>query len=76
MSYSASVDWTNPAGTLVQITEAGNLMVDSSMTMVTVSPLTPGTSYQFRLSAVTTKGTGEEIGISDETSPPQKDSGK
>ena len=62
--------------TLVQFTESGNVTIDSSMTSVRVSPLTPGTSYQFRLSAITSEGPGEEIRISDETNSPQDDSGK
>ena len=62
--------------TLVQFTEYGNVTIDSSKTTVRVSPLTPGTSYQFRLSAITSEGPGEEIGISGETDSPQDDSGK
>ena len=62
-------------GTLVQFTESGNVKIDSSMTRVSVFPLTPGTSYQFRVSALTTQGSGEEIVTRSQTISPQKYSG-
>ena len=62
-------------GTLVQFTESGNVKVDSSMKTVSVFPLTPGTSYQFRVSALTTQGSGEEIVTTNQTISPQEDSG-
>ena len=62
-------------GTLVRFTESGSMTVDSSMTMAKVSPLTPGTRYQFRLSAITMQGSGEEVAIKKNTVLPREDSG-
>ena len=59
MSYSADVQWSSPAGNLIQFEDSGERTVNS--TSVTLSPLIPGNSYQIRVSAITLEGRGEEV---------------
>lgn len=42
---------------------------------IKVSPLIPGTSYLFRVSAITERGRGAEVGLVSQTSRPQSDAG-
>ena len=45
-------------------------------TTIKISQLIPGTSYQFRVSAVTQKGRGAEMSLVSQTERAQSDNGK
>ena len=59
MTYSGVVEWRSPGGYLIQFEDGGEMSVIG--TSAIVSPLIPDTSYQFRVSAVTSDGRGGEV---------------
>jgi hypothetical protein len=61
--YSGWVTGSSPAGFLVRFRHEGIVTTAGTDTSVTIKPLTPGTSYTFRVSAVSTRGEGMEIGV-------------
>ena len=59
VTYSGEVEWRSPGGYLIQFEDTGEVSVTD--TAAVVSPLIPGTSYQFRVSAITSSGRGGEV---------------
>ena len=53
------VEWRSPGGYLIQFEDSGEVSVIG--TTAIVSPLIPDTSYQFRVSAITSDGRGGEV---------------
>ena len=51
IAYSARIKWVSPQQTLVMLDENG--VTTTSTNRVTISQLTPGTTYRFRVSAIT-----------------------
>ena len=65
LTFSGDVEWRSPGGTLVRFKDSGEISVTG--TTVTVSPLIPGTRYQFKVSAITPTGRGVEISVFEST---------
>ncbi len=63
--YSAVIDGVSPDGTLVRFTHEGTTTTQMNMTVLT--PLTPQSSYLIKVSAITSRGKGEEVEIEAET---------
>ena len=62
MFYSGLVDGVSPAGILVRFQHEGTVATTSGEdTSITIQPLTPGTNYLFRVSAISERGKGMEI---------------
>ena len=51
IAYSARIEWVSPQQTLVMFNENG--VTTTSTNSVTLTQLTPGTTYRFRVSAIT-----------------------
>ena len=60
MTYSGEVEWRSPGDYLVRFEDTGEVSVTMG-TSVTVSNLIPTTSYQFKVSAITSDERGAEI---------------
>ena len=69
MTYSGRVEWRSPGGYLIQFEDTGEVSVTD--TTVVVSPLIPGTSYRFRVSAITSDRRGSEVACFGTTSSSQ-----
>ena len=65
VTYSADVEWSSPEGVLVLFKDSGEATATTNR--IKVSALIPGTTYQFRVSAVTQSGRGAEVGIVGQT---------
>ena len=65
VSYSGVVQWTSSGGVFIQFPESGQLTTTN--TNITISPLTPSTSYMFKVSTITTKGEGAEVMVDSTT---------
>ena len=74
ITYSGQVDWRSPKGTLVRFIDSGE--TTSTGTSAKVSQLIPGTSYSFRVSAITDRGRGAEVALVSQTDRPQSDKGE
>ena len=59
VTFSGEVEWRSAGGYLIQFEDMGEVSVTD--TTVVVAPLIPDTSYQFRLSAITSSGRGGEV---------------
>lgn len=57
--YSGMIDGLSPAKTLVMFTHEGS--ISTTETEVTIAPLTPATSYIFEISALTSRGRGQDV---------------
>lgn len=68
MFYSGLVDGVSPAGTLVRFEHEGTVATPAgTATSITIQPLTPGTPYFFKVSAISDRGQGMEIDIEAQT---------
>lgn len=65
MFYSGKVDGISPKGTLVRFNHEG--IVTTPINEIVVEPLTPSTSYLFKVSAVAPRGEGMEVIFQAET---------
>ena len=61
ISYSANVEYRSPQGVLVLFEDSGN--VTAPLNSITIQALVPESSYQFRVSAVTSFGRGAEVSV-------------
>ena len=59
VTYSGEVEWRSPGGSLIRFEDSGSISVTGTTT--TISPLIPGTRYQFKVSAITSRGNGAEV---------------
>lgn len=66
MVYSATIEGVSPKGTLIQFTHEGT--VRTLNPGITIQPLTPQSSYIFKVSAITSRGQGREITVEADTS--------
>jgi len=57
------VDGRSLEGTVISYTHQGNFTVGARANSFTVQPLVPRTQYQFRVSALTTRGEGEQVTV-------------
>ena len=67
--YSGEVEWRSQEGILIQFEDHGetNVMTNS----IKVSALVPGTTYTFKVSAISQSGRGAEAVIDAQTQPSQ-----
>ena len=63
------MEWRSPEGFLVLLEDSGE--VTAAANRIKISALVSGTTYQFRVSAVTQSGRGSEVTISGQTQPSQ-----
>lgn len=59
------IEGTSPGGTLVKFRHEGT--VNTTANSITVEPLTPQSSYLFKISTITDRGQGAEYSITSET---------
>ncbi len=67
IKYSSTVNWNSRLGEVIQLSESGSIAVLSSVNTVQISPLTPGTTYNFSVTASTSDKLGQEALISGKT---------
>ena len=67
--YSGEVEWRSPDGILVQFEDRGE--TNATTNSLKVSALVPGTTYTFKVSAISQSGRGAEAVIDAETQPSQ-----
>ena len=65
VSYSGHIEYRSPQGVLVIFEDTGE--VTATINSITIRALVPGSSYQFRVSAVTTSGRGAEVSVPGQT---------
>ena len=65
VSYSGHIEYRSPKGVLVIFEDSGE--VTATINSITIQALVPGSSYQFRVSAVTTSGRGAEVSVPGQT---------
>ena len=53
------MEWRSLRGNLIQFEDSGEMTVNG--TRVTLSPLVPGTTYVVKVSAISSRGRGEEV---------------
>jgi hypothetical protein len=61
VSYSGHIEYRSPEGVLVIFEDTGE--VTATINSITIRALVPGSSYQFRVSAVTGSGRGADVNV-------------
>ena len=65
VTYSAEVQWRSPKSVLVLFEDSNKVI--ATVNRIKISALVPGTTYQFRVSAVTESGRGAEVSVIGQT---------
>ena len=74
VSYTAMIDGVSPGGNLVSFRHE-NTLTNVQENQITIQPLTPGITYEFRVSAMTSRGQGGEALVSGQTLQPESEYG-
>lgn len=65
VSYSSEIEWISPENYLVTFEDRGD--TNTSTNSVKISALVPGTTYTFKVSAITPSGRGAEVTVTGTT---------
>ena len=65
--YSGEVEWRSPEGILIQFEDHGEM--NTATNSIKVSALVPGTTYAFKVSAISQSGRGADVVIDAQTQP-------
>ena len=65
VTYSAEVQWRSPKSVLVLFEDSNKVI--ATVNRIKISALVPGTTYQFRVSAVTESERGAEVSVIGQT---------